>query len=291
MKGKEAFDVMDYLNTGDKQYSIEDLIRIMHSKTTKCDLTVALSYKADSLTGAPWTAFAYEMDWGTAEETIKAETKKIHDLLESINQVALLHKDGDDTIPESLEKYLSPINNEEKEIIINKVGEDVFSWSEERMEQVEEDIECRDRAFAYRIEFIPNDETTEENRKNFEEQLASEERLNDIKTLFAFRNAMGELRLGEGPLAYELLRRVQRYYTLLTIGVPDAILDEMMDKEEKLIAEAVVYHDIAEDTIGWQAAGDPEGEVWFNICLDDELGETLCSEFVMHFYWDDRDTE
>ena len=80
-------------------------------------------------------------------------------------------------------KYIVPFNDEEKEAIINKIGEDVFSWSNKRMDEVEYDIDCRDKDFAFRNEFIPKDERTEENRKIYEAQLVSEDRLNDIKTL------------------------------------------------------------------------------------------------------------
>ena len=254
MENYKLFDVMDYVNTDDKEFSIEDMIRVMHSKTTQDNLTVAFSYKADSLIETPWTLFTYEMDWGNAEETIEAETKKVQDLLAALKQTALSHKEGDESIPEELKKYIVPFNDEEKEIIINKIGKDVFSWSDEHMDEVDCDIDCRDKEFAYRNGFIPKDERTEENRKIYEAQLASEDRLNDIKTLFAFRNAMGELRLGEGPLAYELLRRTFRYYKMLSMDMPEVILNKNLDKTEKLIAEAVVYHDIAVDTLGWQAA-------------------------------------
>ena len=285
MKDAEAFDVMDYLNTDDKKYNIENMIRVMHDKTTKSNnLTVAFSYKADSLIEAPWTLFTYEMDWGNAEETIKKETNKIQELLDSVRQAASLHKEGNETVPDDLKKYLSPINEEEKQIIIKKVGEDVFSWSEEHFETVEDDIECRDKEFAYRNELIPEDETTKDNRKKYEEQLASEERLKEIKTLFSFRNAIGELRLGEGPLAYELLRRVYRYYTMLSIEMPEKILKQMSDKTEKMIAEAVVYHDIATDLFGWQKEGEPDGDVYFvQDIYDGELANDLSTDAMIYF--------
>ena len=71
---------------------------------------------------------------------------------------------------------------------------------------------------------------------------------------------------------------------MFSVDMPEKLLNLKIDKTEKMIAEAVVYHDIATDLFGWQKEGEPDGDVYFiQDKYDGELANALSTDAMIYF--------